>query len=397
MHNFTSSVRALGAGRPFPVFPRDRPANVNPFTPQALKAVSRVPSLGVSSDADDYHSSTTTSLLLNDNHSSSIPDSVDDASMDESSLRQQQQQQPPLLKIRKGRKRDLEHRSSISSTGGESEDEDDDDDMLEGVPADSDEDDEDALAESILNGPSAKRLAVLPYGDREPGGLPSSRPRGRNSSANSTLSAGAVSRYESEFHEVCKLGSGQFGSVFRCINRLDGCTYAIKRSIRPVAGSTYEQTALNEVYAHAVLGKHPHVVRYYSAWAEEGHMLIQNEFCNGGSLAELIVAKKKLVEDETGSTGGVGEGDGDGGGGAGGGGGEHYFAEQEVKQILLQITTGLKYIHAQNLVHLDIKPANVFVCRSRFYENNNNIAEVVSPMEDHSDEDDVCDATKVSS
>ena len=38
---------------------------------------------------------------------------------------------------------------------------------------------------------------------------------------------------------------------------------------------------MNEVYAHAVLGKHQHVVRYYSAWAENDHMYIQNEFCNG--------------------------------------------------------------------------------------------------------------------
>lgn len=39
--------------------------------------------------------------------------------------------------------------------------------------------------------------------------------------------------------------------------------------------------ALREVCAHAVLGSHSHLVRYYSAWAEDNHMIIQNEFCSG--------------------------------------------------------------------------------------------------------------------
>lgn len=34
-----------------------------------------------------------------------------------------------------------------------------------------------------------------------------------------------------------------------------------------------------------------------------------------------------------------------------------YFLEAELKEILLQVSMGLKYIHNSGLVHLDIKPS----------------------------------------
>ncbi|XP_020296605.1 wee1-like protein kinase 1-A isoform X2 [Pseudomyrmex gracilis] len=145
-----------------------------------------------------------------------------------------------------------------------------------------------------------------------------------------------ISRYHKEFHELGLIGTGDFGSVYKCVNRLDGCTYAIKKSLKPVAGCIAEKIALNEVYAHAVLGKHQHVVRYYSAWAEDNHMIIQNEYCNGGSLADVIEKNRKQNK---------------------------YFTEAEMRQLLLHIAEGLRYIHSMQLVHMDIKPGNIFISK----------------------------------
>ncbi|KAM7339125.1 hypothetical protein ACRRTK_002609 [Alexandromys fortis] len=143
-----------------------------------------------------------------------------------------------------------------------------------------------------------------------------------------------ASRYEKEFLEVEKIGVGEFGTVYKCVKRLDGCLYAIKRSSKPFSGLS-NGLDLQEVYALAVLGHHPHVVRYYSSWTEDGHLVIQNEYCNGGSLQAVITENAKS--------------------------GSH-FHEAKLKDLLLQVSLGLKYVHSFGMVHLDIKPSNIFIC-----------------------------------
>lgn len=93
---------------------------------------------------------------------------------------------------------------------------------------------------------------------------------------------------------------------------------------------------LNEYFnnlRHFFAGKHQHVVRYYSAWAEDNHMIIQNEYCNGGSLADKIS--------------------------------QEALSAVELRRFLLHVTEGLRYIHSEGLVHLDIKPGNIFISKEK--------------------------------
>ena len=72
---------------------------------------------------------------------------------------------------------------------------------------------------------------------------------------------------------------------------------------------------MNEIFAHSALIKHRHVVRYYNSWVENGRVYIQNEFCEGGSLAAKIAELRKN---------------------------NLRFSEYDLKKIILQVLKGLQ-------------------------------------------------------
>eukprot|EP00588_Corethron_pennatum_P015741 CAMPEP_0194280988 /NCGR_PEP_ID=MMETSP0169-20130528/19424_1 /TAXON_ID=218684 /ORGANISM="Corethron pennatum, Strain L29A3" /LENGTH=895 /DNA_ID=CAMNT_0039025911 /DNA_START=54 /DNA_END=2741 /DNA_ORIENTATION=+ len=165
------------------------------------------------------------------------------------------------------------------------------------------------------------------------------RKKDYNDPQENSYSHNTFSRFESDFEIMTNIGSGTFGSVYKCRSRIDGCDYAIKVSKRKSKGAASRDIMLREVYALAALSDQAsggafHIVRYHQAWMEESTLYIQTELCDGNI--------KEVNE-----MGGLNN-------------------ESSRFAFLRQMLLALELLHKNSLVHLDIKPENIFIKNGQF-------------------------------
>ena len=129
------------------------------------------------------------------------------------------------------------------------------------------------------------------------------------------------------------LGKGGFGTVFRAFNTENGVTVAVKR----VNKEDLDEEKLGSIESEVKLLKklrHPNIVRYIeTVRGPDGSLNIVLEFIENGSLASIL---KKF-------------------------GGK--FNESLVAIYTTQVLKGLAYLHAQGVVHRDIKGANILATK----------------------------------
>ncbi|KAG7661976.1 SWE1 [[Candida] subhashii] len=144
------------------------------------------------------------------------------------------------------------------------------------------------------------------------------------------------------------IGKGEFSVVFECLFQEE--KFAIKRSKQPVIGKLETKTILREIEALRALTSvnntktngqgevveeeegREYLVYFIEAWEFNNYYYIMTEYCEGGTLFEFFEDNKNYKIDEF-----------------------------RIWKILIEILQGLKFIHSKNYLHLDIKPANIFI------------------------------------
>ncbi|XP_056465186.1 mitogen-activated protein kinase kinase kinase 4 isoform X1 [Gadus chalcogrammus] len=127
-----------------------------------------------------------------------------------------------------------------------------------------------------------------------------------------------------------KIGEGQYGKVYTCINVDSGELMAMKEiRFQPNDHKTIKETA-DELKIFEGL-KHPNLVRYFGVELHREEMYIFMEYCDEGTLEE--VSRLGLQE-------------------------------HVIRLYSKQITTAINVLHEHGIVHRDIKGANIFLTSS---------------------------------
>ncbi|XP_047078096.1 mitogen-activated protein kinase kinase kinase 1-like [Lolium rigidum] len=126
------------------------------------------------------------------------------------------------------------------------------------------------------------------------------------------------------------IGSGSFGSVYEAISD-DGFFFAVKEVSLIDQGINAKQRIVQLEHEVSLLSRleHDNIVQYYGTYKEDGKFYIFLELVTQGSLAALY--QKYCLQDS------------------------------QVSAYTRQILNGLNYLHQRNVLHRDIKCANLLV------------------------------------
>ena len=140
------------------------------------------------------------------------------------------------------------------------------------------------------------------------------------------------------YAKVKRIGKGSFG-VVDLVKGKDKRLYVMKIVLRTgpkTSASGQVREAVNEANMLKTLN-HPNIVEFKEAFNEGRHICIVMAYCESGDLKQRIKKAQKSGK---------------------------YFKQSLVMDWFVQMAQGLHYLHAQHIMHRDLKPQNIFLTKN---------------------------------
>jgi NIMA (never in mitosis gene a)-related kinase 1/4/5 len=137
------------------------------------------------------------------------------------------------------------------------------------------------------------------------------------------------------FEILNKIGEGAYSIVHKVRRKSDGMIYALKKVKFVSLNEKEKENAVNEIRILASIS-HPNIIGYKEAFIDENSncLCLIIELAEGGDLLQKINKFQKQ---------------------------RSYFLEQDIWDMFIQTLRGLKALHDLNILHRDLKCANVYL------------------------------------
>ncbi|XP_041376669.1 uncharacterized protein LOC121389122 [Gigantopelta aegis] len=122
------------------------------------------------------------------------------------------------------------------------------------------------------------------------------------------------------FEKIRTVGKGAYGAAVLYKKKDDDSLVILKEINMHDLNASERQLALNEVSVLALLD-HPNIISYYDSFEEDGVLMIEIEYADGGTLAQFLSQQEKSLE------------------------------EKDILTMFQQIVAAIRHIHEHNILH----------------------------------------------
>ncbi|XP_022103366.1 uncharacterized protein LOC110986064 isoform X2 [Acanthaster planci] len=136
------------------------------------------------------------------------------------------------------------------------------------------------------------------------------------------------------FERIRTVGKGAYGAAVLYRKKDDDSLVILKEINMLDLSASERQMALNEIRVLSIFD-HPNIISYYDSFEEDGTLMIEMEYADGGTLQQYLNGLQ----------------------------GKRELEEREILIMFQQMVAGVKHIHDHNILHRDLKTANVFLTK----------------------------------